>query len=79
MSENDIYGTVETVRTFTGGKLLIIEPKQKRGLGDTDAPLWMVYTLLILLSGVWLHVLYVIGLVIRISIIGKNALLLPKE
>jgi len=77
--ENDIYGTVETVRTFTGGKLLIIEPKAKRGLGDTDAPLWMVYTLLILLSGVWLHVLYVIGLVIRINIIGKKALLLPKE
>jgi hypothetical protein len=70
--ENDIYGTVETVRNFTGGKPLIIEPKTKRGLGDTDAPLWMVYTLLILLSGVWLHVIYVLGLVIRINIMGKK-------
>ena len=70
--ENDLYGTVETVRDYTGGKLLIIEPKPKRGLGDTDAPLWMVYTLLVLLSGVWLHVLYVISLVIRINLIGKK-------
>jgi len=72
--ENDAYGTVETVRDFTGGKPLIVEQKPKRGLGDTDAPLWMVYTLLVLLSGVWLHVLYVISLVIRINIIGKKAL-----
>ena len=72
--ENDLYGTVETVRNYTGGKPLIIEPKPKRGLGDTDAPLWMVYTLLVLLSGVWLHVLYVISLVIRINLIGKSSL-----
>ncbi len=70
--ENDTYGTVETVRNYLGGKPLIIEPKANRGLGDTDAPLWMVYTLLILLSGVWLHVLYVLGLVIRINIMGKK-------
>ncbi|MEI6435674.1 MAG: hypothetical protein WCP32_12570 [Bacteroidota bacterium] len=71
--ENDTYGTVETVQNFSGGKQLIIEPKPKRGLGDTDAPLWMVYTLLVLLSGVWLHVIYVISLVVRINIVGKKA------
>jgi uncharacterized FlaG/YvyC family protein len=70
--ENDTYGTVETIRNYTGGKPLIIEPQTKRGLGDTDAPLWMVYTLLVLLSGVWIHVLYVISLVIRINITGKK-------
>lgn len=73
--ENDVYGTVETVMDFTGGKPLIIEHKAKRGLGDTDAPLWMVYTLLVLLSGVWLHVIYVVSLVVRINIAGKKALL----
>jgi hypothetical protein len=72
--ENDTYGTVETVRNYAGGKPLIIEPQTKRGLGDTDAPLWMVYTLLVLLSGVWLHVIYVISLVIRINIMGKRSL-----
>jgi hypothetical protein len=59
---------------YKGGKRLLLEPKQKRGLGDTDAPLWMVYTLLVLLSGVWFHVIYVLGLVIRINIKGKKAL-----
>ena len=72
--ENETYGTVETSQSFTGGTPLMIEPKPKRGLGDTDAPLWMVYTLIVLLSGVWLHVIYVISLVIRINIIGKKAL-----
>jgi hypothetical protein len=71
--ENDLYGTVETVMDYKGGKPLVIEPKAKRGLGDTDAPLWMVYTLLVLLSGVWCHVIYVISLVIRINIMGKRA------
>lgn len=71
--ENDTYGTVEAVRNFAGGKPLIIEQRQRRGLGDTDAPLWMVYTLLVLLTGVWFHVLYVIGLVIRINILGKKS------
>jgi len=72
--DNELYGTVETVKDYTGLKPLILEPKPKRGLGDTDAPLWMVYTLLVLLSGVWLHVLYVLSLVIRINIVGKKAL-----
>jgi hypothetical protein len=74
ISENDDYGTVETAKDFAGGKPLIIESRPRRGLGDTDAPLWMVYTLLVLLSGVWVHVLYVIGVVIRINILGKRAL-----
>ena len=72
--ENDTYGTVETIRTFPHGKRLNIEQKAKRGLGDTDAPLWMVYTLLVLLSGVWCHVIYVISLVVRINLIGKKEL-----
>lgn len=77
--ENDDFGTVETAQTFTGGKPLIIPKKEKRGLGDTDAPLWMVYTLLVLLSGVWLHVLYVISCIVRINIQGKRALAQSNE
>jgi len=71
--DHDDYATVETAGSFNGGNPVIIEPMHKRGLGDTDAPLWMVYTLLVLLSGVWLHVLYVILSIIRINIIGKRA------
>jgi len=72
--ENDEFATVETMKDFAGGKPVIIEPMKRRGLGDTDAPLWMVYTLLVLLSGVWIHVAYVIGSIIRINTIGKREL-----
>ena len=72
--DNETFGTVEESKNINWGKLLVYEAKPIRGLGDTDAPLWMVYTLLVLLSGVWLHVFYIIFLVIRINIIGKKAI-----
>jgi hypothetical protein len=75
--DNEFYGTVGASVDFKKATPLILVPKQKRGLGDTDAPLWMVYTLLVLLTGVWFHVIYVIGLVIRINIKGKKALNKP--
>ena len=46
--------------------------EKRRGLGDTDAPLWMVYTLIILLSAVWFHYLYVIYMIIKIKIVDKE-------
>lgn len=74
MPDNETFGTVEASKDINWGKPLVYEMKPIRGLGDTDAPLWMVYTLLVLLTGVWLHVVYIIVLVIRINIIGKKAI-----
>jgi hypothetical protein len=74
LPDNETYGTIEESRSINWGKLLVYEAKPIRGLGDTDAPLWMVYTLIVLLSGVWLHVVYIIILIIRINIIGKKAI-----
>jgi hypothetical protein len=74
IQDNDLYATVEKSETANWGKHLLLESRPKRGLGDTDAPLWMVYTLLVLLSGVWLHFIYIISLVIRIDRIGKKLL-----
>jgi hypothetical protein len=74
MPDNETFGTVEESKDINWGKRLVYEAKPIRGLGDTDAPLWMVYALLVLLSGVWLHVVYIIILVIRINIIGKKAI-----
>ncbi len=74
MPENETFGTVEVSKDINWGKELVYEAKPIRGLGDTDAPLWMVYTLIILLSGVWLNVVYIIILVIRINMIGKKAI-----
>jgi len=70
--DDENYGTVEKSRKIDWGQRLVIEPKSTRGLGDTDAPLWMVYTLIVLLAGVWVHVFYVISLVIRINLIGRK-------
>jgi hypothetical protein len=75
MPENENFGTVEVSKDINWGKPLVYEAKPIRGLGDTDAPLWMVYTLLVLLSGVWLHVVYIIVLIVRINIIGKRAII----
>jgi hypothetical protein len=74
IQDNDSYATVEKIQSATWGKPVIIEHKTKRGLGDTDAPLWMVYTLLVLLSGVWVHFIYVLILIFRIDKIGKRLL-----
>jgi len=61
IEESDDYGTVETTGIKEWGKPrppVVIE--KRRGLGDTDAPLWMVYTLIVLLSIVWFHYLYIV-------------------
>ena len=74
IQDNDNYATVEKIGATNWGKPIIIEPRVRRGLGDTDAPLWMVYTLLVLLSGVWVHFIYILILIIRIDRIGKKLL-----
>ncbi|MBL6949983.1 MAG: hypothetical protein ISR57_04985 [Bacteroidales bacterium] len=70
--DDERFGTIEKAEEINWGTPLVIEVKPSRGLGDTDAPLWMVYTLIVLLSGVWINVLIVIGLIVRINIIGKR-------
>ncbi|MCK9421033.1 MAG: polysulfide reductase NrfD [Bacteroidales bacterium] len=72
VEENDNYGNVEVSGTINWGKPLPPTKIIKRGLGDTDAPLWMVYTLIVLLSLVWFHYMYVIFTVFRIRHLGKT-------
>ena len=68
IEENDDFGTVETLGQINWGTPIQPVTEKNRGLGDTDAPLWMVYTLIFLLSAVWLHYLYVIFLIVKIKI-----------
>ena len=70
--ENDDYGTVEQSKLTTWGIPTAPGLQEKRTLGDTDAPLWMVYTLLVLLPAVWFHFMYIIYLLKRINSIGKK-------
>jgi Ni/Fe-hydrogenase subunit HybB-like protein len=72
VEENETYGNVSVSGTINWGKPLIPAKIVKRGLGDTNAPLWMVYTLIVLLSLVWFHYIYVIVTVFRIRHLGKS-------
>ena len=70
--ESDDYGTVASESAINWGKITPPIVIKHRGLGDTDAPLWMVYTLIILLSAVWFHYLYVMLMVLRIRWAGRK-------
>ncbi len=72
IEENDNYGTVVARGEINWGRPIPPEVEKKRGLGDTDAPLWMVYTLIILLSAVWFHYFYVVYQIVRIKLEEKN-------
>ena len=72
IEDNEQYGNVEVSGTINWGKPLPPANIIERGLGDTDAPLWMVYTLIVLLSLVWFHYMYVIFTVFRIRHLGKS-------
>lgn len=68
IEDNDIYGNVESWGTINWARPVPVVAETRRGLGDTDAPLWMVYTLIVLLSAVWFHYAYVIFLIIKIKL-----------
>ena len=73
IEDHELYGNVETVAIKDWGLAMphvVIE--RRRGLGDTDAPLWMVYTLIVLLSIVWFHYMYVFYLMIKIKKLRRN-------
>ncbi len=72
IDDNKTFGTIESRGEMNWG--IPIEPvkEKQRGLGDTDAPLWMVYTLIILLSAVWFHYLYVIFLIVKIKLVNGS-------
>jgi hypothetical protein len=71
IEDNETYGNVEVSGTINWGKPLPPTKVINRGLGDTNAPLWMVYTLIVLLSLVWFHYMYIIFSVFRIRHLGK--------
>jgi hypothetical protein len=60
VEDHDLYGNVEVSSSINWGLPQAKIVEKTRGLGDTDAPLWMVYTLIVLLSLVWFHYFYVL-------------------
>lgn len=78
IEENDDYGNAETKASINWGKPLPPMQITHRGLGDTNAPLWMVYTLIVLLSTVWFHYLYAIYTIFRIKKEGNKIEINPE-
>jgi hypothetical protein len=72
IEDHDMYGNVLVVESINWGKPVPLMKVEKRGLGDTNAPLWMVYTLIVLLSTVWLHYFYSIYAIYMINEEGKK-------
>lgn len=72
IEDHDLYGNIESWGNINWAKPVPLASEARRGLGDTDAPLWMVYTLIVLLSAVWFHYAYVIYLIVKIKL-SKDA------
>lgn len=72
VEEDKVYGTIESRGKINWGIPVALADEKLRGLGDTDAPLWMVYTLITLLSAVWFHYLYVIFLIVKIKMAKRS-------
>jgi len=77
------YGNVERqIKDFRWGTTQPIEEDKSlmtieitiptRALWHTNAPLWMIVTLIILLTGVWSHYFYVIFQLFKLNRISKN-------
>lgn len=79
IEDSDDYGYAETSASINWGKPLPPMKTVHRGLGDTNAPLWMVYTLIVLLSTVWFHYLYAIFTIYQIKREGNKIDINPDD
>lgn len=90
IEDHDEYGYVERqLKDFRWGNTQPIEEDKSlmtieitiptRALWHTNAPLWMIITLIILLTGVWSHYFYVIYQLIKLNKLSKNKKINPVE
>ena len=66
--ENETFGNIEKRETIHWGLPTDYLPTSHRALWTQRAPSWMIYTLSVLLAGVWGHYLFAIISLIRIKI-----------
>jgi hypothetical protein len=78
--ENQTFGNVEKRETLKWGLPTDYSvPRTHRALWTKTAPKWMIYTLSVLLTGVWGHYLFAIISLIRIKKNAKNQKVENKE
>ena len=80
IEEHADYGNIEKTATISWGtKPKFTDQAGHRALWTKTAPKWMVYTLTILLSGVWAHYLYALICLIRIKMDAKRQMKAKKH
>lgn len=68
IEENDIYGTLQGKKSINWAtpKHMIPAERPTRELWTPVAPLWMIFTLIIMLLGVWAHYVYAVIQLVKI-------------
>jgi hypothetical protein len=76
IEDNDTFGNVQGQSSITWGipKQYYLAEKPSRELWTPVAPIWMIVTLIIMLTGVWAHYLYAVGQLIKIKFARKKDL-----
>ncbi len=76
IEENDTFGNVQGQSSITWGipKQYYLAEKPTRELWTPIAPIWMIVTLIIMLTGVWAHYLYAVSQLIKIKFARKKDL-----
>lgn len=72
VDEHKNYGTIETKADVTWGIPTNSAALPNRSLWSPDAPLWMLITFIILMSGVWFHYYLIIYKLIQINKKGSH-------
>ncbi len=69
IEENDLFGTVKGQSTISWGipKQYFLAENPTRELWTPVAPIWMIITLIIMLTGVWAHYIYAVVQLILIK------------
>ena len=74
IEENDKFGNVQGQSSISWGipKQYYLAEKPTRELWTPIAPIWMIVTLVIMLTGVWAHYIYAVVQLIKIKQISKK-------
>ena len=74
IEENDTYGNVQGQSSISWGipKQYYLAEKPTRELWTPIAPIWMIVTLIIMLTGVWAHYIYAVIQLVKIKQISKR-------
>ena len=69
IEENEIFGTVKGQSTISWGipKQYYLAERPSRELWTPVAPIWMIITLIIMLTGVWAHYIYAVVQLVMIK------------